>query len=452
MKDFLVLLVDDEPDLLLNLKTAISAEGYCILTADTGPRALEMVKQHKPDLVLLDLMMPGMDGFEVCKQIKDDPESSETAVIFLSADKMVESKVHGLDVGALDYIVKPFSYAEVFARLRSFRREWKYRREIMSLIDFSRQINSLDFDKLMATIREIIGEIFYADRFSIFLWNPQTKLLRLCVSNRDLPEGVEEVSIDDTPLMKDVVSSGEIIFVRDFGRSVYQTSKQGMYLDNFAFGIPLKMEHNIIGVLNLNGNSQGFFDDHDLSFMRLGAELIARAISNALQYRTIQEIAVTDPLTNLYNRRFFFERLHNEWERTHRYNSKMTIIMTDLDFFKKINDTYGHECGDLVLVTTAKTLKKHLRKIDVVARYGGEEFILLLPEIPRKTAIMVAERIRKDVETTTLEYGENKFAVTLSMGLADTTSMGVTKAEDIIRLADENLYKAKAGGRNRVVS
>jgi diguanylate cyclase (GGDEF)-like protein len=393
-----------------------------------------------------------MDGFEVCRKIKEDPVTSDIAIIFLSADKMVSSKVHGLDAGAFDYVVKPFSYAEVFARLRSFRREWKYRREITSLIDFSMQITSLDFDTLMATIKEKIGAIFYADRFSIFLWNPQTKMLRLAVSNRDLPEGVEEISVNDTPLMGDVIKSGEIIFVRNFGHSKYEPHNQEMYPDNFAFGIPLKMEKSIIGVLNLNGNSRGFFNEHDLSFMRLGAELIARAISNAIQYRTIQEIAVTDPLTNIYNRRFFFERLHNEWERSHRYNSKMTIIMTDLDFFKKINDTYGHECGDMVLVNSAKTLKKHLRKIDVVARYGGEEFILLLPEIPRKTAIMVAERIRKDIETTAYEWEGKKVAVTISMGLADSSAAGLTKAEDIIRIADENLYKAKDTGRNKVVA
>jgi two-component system cell cycle response regulator len=451
MKDFLILLVDDEPDLLINLEAAISREGYSILTADDGPKALEIVKSRRPNLVLLDVMMPGMDGFEVCKKIKEDPETNGTAVIFLSADKLTESKVQGFEAGAFDYVEKPFSYAEIFARLRAFRREWMYRREILSLIEFSRKTTALDFDRLMETFKQEVGKIFYADRFSIFLWKKETRTFKLAVSNREFAGHMGEISEDDTPLMRDVVESGEIIFIRDIRQSKYQVRTTGVYVDNYAFGIPLKMEDKTIGVLNLNGNSAGFFDDHDLSFMRLGAELMARAISNALQYKTIQEIAITDPLTGIYNRRHFFERLRNEFERARRYKTDMTIIMADLDHFKRINDNYGHETGDKVLVSTAEILKKHLRKIDLVARYGGEEFILLLPEISKDKAYNVAERIRKDLESQAHDLGGVKFYVTVSMGVADTKSHGVTTVEDLIRRADEYLYHAKNSGRNVVV-
>jgi two-component system cell cycle response regulator len=451
MKDILILLVDDEPDLLMNLEAAISGEGYSILTADDGPKALEIVKSRRPNLVLLDVMMPGMDGFEVCKRIKENPETNGTAVIFLSADKLTESKVQGLEAGAFDYVEKPFSYAEIFARLRAFRREWMYRREILSLIEFSRKTTALDFDRLMETFKQEVGQIFYADHFSIFLWNKETRTFKLAVSNREFSGHMGEINVDDTPLMRDVVESAEIIFIRDIRQSKYRVRNIGVYGDNFAIGIPLRMEDKTIGVLNLNGNSAGFFDDHDLSFMRLGAELMARAISNALQYKTIQEIAVTDPLTGIYNRRHFFERLRNEFERAHRYKSDMAIIMADLDHFKKINDNYGHESGDRVLISTAEILKKHLRKIDVVARYGGEEFILLLPEISKVKAYNVAERIRGDLESHAYAHDGVNFYVTVSMGVADTKSYGVTTAEDLIRRADENLYKAKRSGRNMVV-
>ncbi|MBI3581040.1 MAG: diguanylate cyclase [Nitrospinae bacterium] len=396
-------------------------------------------------------MMPGMDGFEVCKRIKENPETNGTAVIFLSADKLAESKVHGLEAGAFDYVEKPFSYAEIFARLRAFRREWMYRREILSLIEFSRKTSALDFDRLMETFKQGVGQIFYADRFSLFLWKKETRTFKLAVSNREFSGYMGEISVDDSPLMRDVVECGEIIFIRDIRQSKYKVRNTGVYVDNYAFGIPLLMEDKTIGVLNLNGNSAGFFDDHDLSFMRLGAELIARAVSNALQYKTIQEIAVTDPLTGIYNRRYFFERLRNEFERAHRYKSDMTIIMADLDHFKKINDNYGHESGDRALTSTAEILKKHLRKIDVVARYGGEEFILLLPEISKDKAYKVADRIRRDVESQAHDPGGGNFYVTISMGIADTKSYGVTTADDLIKRADENLYKAKSAGRNRVV-
>ncbi|MBI3793769.1 MAG: diguanylate cyclase [Nitrospinae bacterium] len=452
MKNFLILLVDDEPDLLMSLEAAIKAEGYRILTADNGPKAIELTKTHKPNLILLDLMMPGMDGFAVCKQIKENPDTADTAVIFLSADKMVESKVQGLDVGAFDYMVKPFSYAEIFARLRSFMREWKYRMEITSLLEFSKNLNALEFDALMQTITESIISIFYADHFSIFVWDQKTKLLRLSASNCEMPENRRDLGLDDSPLMKKAFKTGEIVFVREFKKSPYYVEKEKTYSDDFALCVPLIMDKEVTGVLNLNGNSKGFFNEHDMAFMRLGADIIGRAIANSVQYRKIQELAVTDPLTGIYNRRFFFERLHNEWARTQRYKSKMTIVMVDLDFFKKINDTYGHECGDLVLVSAAQVLSRHLRKIDVVARYGGEEFILLLPEIPKDSAVKVAERIRNDLATTPFEWDGKNFNVTLSIGVSDSEHAGVEKPEDIIRHADENLYFAKKCGRNRVIS
>jgi two-component system cell cycle response regulator len=452
MKNFSILLVDDEPDLLMSLESAIKSEGYNIITAENGEAALIKAKQHKPSLMLLDVMMPGIDGFEVCRRIKEDNETNSIAVIFLSANNLSASKVQGLDTGGYDYIPKPFSYAEIFARLRSFKREWKYRQEIITLIDFSKAIKPLDFSVLMDTIKEKIGTMYYADRFSIFLWDPRTQHLQLAVSNREFTGETESIHIDTAPFMRDVVKGGEIIYLRNFRESKYYVPKNSVYVDNFAFGIPLKMEKNVIGVLNLNGNSAGFFDDHDLSFMQLGAELIAGAISNSIQYRQVQELAVKDPLTNIYNRRFFFERLHLEWERSKRYNSKMTIMMADVDFFKKINDTYGHECGDMVLVGTAQTLSRHLRKVDVVARYGGEEFILMLPEIPKQAALNVAERIRKDMESTKYKWDDKEFTVTISIGMHDSSSEELKAPEDMIRKADANLYKAKEGGRNRVVT
>jgi len=453
MKAIKILLVDDEPDLRINLESAVKAEGYEVATASSGEMALELARQFQPDLMLLDVMMPGMDGYEVCRRMKRDPQTEQTAVIFLSAKDITKSKIEGLDSGAYDYITKPFNYAELFARLRSFRREYEYRRKITAMMEFSRSINILEFDNLIARIEENIGTIFQSDFFSIFLWDPENRKVRLVAKNRhDFTESQGlEIPLEATPLMEEVVTTGKIVYVCDFCGSKYVTQKKHTYRDDYALGIPLLMGDKLIGVLNLNGNSSGFFNNPDFTYMMLGSEHITSSISNSLQYKWIQEMAITDPLTGLYNRRYFFERLHMEWDRSQRYKTKMSVVMGDVDFFKKVNDTYGHSCGDMILANTALMFRKHLRKIDVIARYGGEEFILLLPETPKKDAWLVADRIRADMENTVHEWEGKKLSITLSMGVEDTTGDGVAQMDDLVRKVDEKLYKAKESGRNKVI-
>ncbi len=453
MSKMKILLVDDEADILTSMETAVSGEGYEVISTTDGWQALELARQQRPDLILLDVMMPGMDGYEVCKKIKQDPLTENISVVFLSARDITMSKVEGLDSGAYDYITKPFHYAELFARLRSFQREHEYRQKITAMMEFSRSINILEFDELVSRIEKNIKTIFQSDFFSIFLWDPESRKVRLIANNRhDFDDTVSmEIPIESTPIMEEVVSTGKIVYVRDFCKSRYQTEKRDKYRDDYALGIPLLMGDKLIGVLNLNGNSTGFFNTPDLTYMMLGSEHITSALSNSLQYRWIQEMAITDPLTGLFNRRYFFERLNMEWARSQRYKTKMSVMMSDIDFFKKVNDTYGHICGDMILTKTAQMMGKHLRKIDVIARYGGEEFILLLPETPKKDAAMVADRMRRDMESTVYEWEGQKFSVTISFGVEDTSGDGVATVDDIIRLVDEKLYKAKESGRNRVI-
>ncbi|MBI5177637.1 MAG: diguanylate cyclase [Nitrospinae bacterium] len=458
MDDISVLLVDDEPDLLLNLEAAVRAEGYRVLTATNGQQAVDMARAHRPHLVLLDVMMPGMDGFEACRMIKDDPDTRDAFVIFLSAKDVTQSKVVGLDSGAFDYITKPFHYDELFARLRSFRREFEYRKKLNEMMEFSRSLNVLDFDALMTTIEKKIGFIFKSDFFSIFLWDHDKGQLKLIADNHDDFVDLKglEIPLEKTPLMEEVIRTCHPVYVSDFHSSKYRTEERkgssDKYRDPYALGIPLVMGDRIMGVLNLNGNSKGFFDLPDLTYLQLGAEHLTSAISNALQYQRIMEMAVTDPLTGLYNRRYFYERMGMEWDRAMRYKTKMSVMMTDVDFFKKVNDTFGHVCGDMILVQTALMLRKHLRKIDVIARYGGEEFIVLLPETPKQNAAIVADRIRQDMESSSWDWDGKQVRVTLSLGVEDTHGDGVKVMDDIIRIVDEKLYQAKESGRNKVVA
>lgn len=448
-----ILLVDDERDLLLSMETALKAEGYRVITAENGAEAIALARGERPDLIIMDGMMPDMDGFTACRHIKEDPATADINVIFLTAKDMTADMVEGLDSGAMDYITKPFHYDELFARLRSFHRLYNYQKKLGAMVEFSSAINHLDISTLAAEVQANLTNVIRVELYSIFLYDEKQRQLELIVSNHPhLAEtGGLTLGVDQTPLMRDVVEQKRIILVSEFSKSPYHSGHREKYHDDYAIGVPLIMGDRLIGVMNLNGNSHGFFNKPDFTFIRLAAEHIASAISNALQYRRIQEMAVTDALTGVFNRRHFFEQLAAEWERFERYKSVLSIIMADVDFFKKINDTWGHPCGDVVLAGTAKILKSHLRKVDTVARYGGEEFVILLPETTSEAAAFVAERMRADIASHAFMWDENVIRATISLGVADITEEGVTLPDHLLRNADQKLYQAKEAGRNRVI-
>jgi diguanylate cyclase (GGDEF)-like protein len=166
----------------------------------------------------------------------------------------------------------------------------------------------------------------------------------------------------------------------------------------------------------------------------------------------LKELSNTDPLTQLFNRRYMMEVLDREMQRTARKGSPISILLMDIDNFKKVNDTYGHQLGDVVLVNVASVIKKHLRTYDVAARYGGEEFVAILPETPLDEAMAAAERIRTATQQSSYANKLQNLKVTISIGVATFPMPGLDSVDDLIRIADEGLYKAKSEGRNRVVT
>jgi diguanylate cyclase (GGDEF)-like protein len=168
------------------------------------------------------------------------------------------------------------------------------------------------------------------------------------------------------------------------------------------------------------------------------------------------ELSITDPLTSLYNRRYFFERANAELARAARYNTPVSLFIYDVDHFKELNDTYGHLAGDLALKVIAAASEKVMRKIDILARYGGEEFVCMLPETNLAEAQIAAERVRHKIEASPFEYQGKRLTITASFGVGSLAQLGPQEAspEDILQLiirhADDALYKAKASGRNRV--
>jgi two-component system, cell cycle response regulator len=290
----LVLIVDDHPDNVEVLQARLNALGYRTACAQDGETALEMVAQSPPDLILLDVMMPHMDGNEVARRIKADKSLPFIPIIMQTALDSTQSKVVGLDSGADDYVTKPINYAELQARM--------------------------------------------------------------------------------------------------------------------------------------------------------GAALRVKALQDR-----ISEMAITDGLTGLYNRRHLDERLDEMFEHSVRLHEPLSVVMFDIDHFKKVNDTYGHQVGDVVLTQFAQLLKHVARDIDRIGRYGGEEFMVLLPGTVLDAGVTFAKRARQEVETHQFEYEGGVLKCTISAGVAAYPNPRVHTRQQLVKAADDALYVAKTTGRNRVV-
>ena len=291
-----ILIVDDSKLIAHVAKTMLTKQGHEVILAQDGKAGIEAAKSARPDIILLDLIMPVMDGYEVCEHLKADEMTREIPIIMAET----ADKVKGLRMGALDYVTKPFDEAELVARVNIH--------------------------------------------------------LRL--------------------------------------RELYREVRQ--------------------------------------------------------QNRLLQEMANRDGLTGLYNHRYFHEQLSQDFLRAKRYHEHLTCVLLDIDFFKKFNDTYGHQTGDVVLKNLAQVIEASTRESDLAARYGGEEFALVMYHTDQKAALEAAERLRLKVESQEVNGNGNVLHVTISVGVATFPHENIHDAKELIEFADQALYKAKENGRNRV--
>jgi diguanylate cyclase (GGDEF)-like protein len=214
--------------------------------------------------------------------------------------------------------------------------------------------------------------------------------------------------------------------------------------------LPLTVEGEILGCISLNSDQPNAFDAQDLQFLSVIGYQMAATLKHFQRFSSIKNIAIYDTLTGLYNRRYFEERLGVDAQKSFYSGTPLSLVMVDIDLFKKVNDTFGHTEGDQVLCKISSLLKTSVRKKDTVARYGGEEFILILPEAGLGESFMIAERIRRQVENTPFEIGQAQVNLTLSMGISNFPSHRAKSKEELVKMADQALYDAKRGGRNKV--
>ncbi len=419
-----ILIVDDAPANLGMLRTMMSRQGYQTFVATSGERAISIAQRVQPDLILLDVVMPGLDGFETCRQLKEHPATQRIPVIFMSAKSETDDIVAGFDSGAADYIGKPLRMAEVCARVRA-QLQMRNNSEAQKVqADRLRMIvNAMD-EGLM--IIEASGRIQYS--------NPACE--------RYLGYGPNELA--------------------GHGMSELLGALAQEYLDYFAAcadnpGAVHQAGAREVLIRHRDGSLRAM--DLTLTPMVSGEQLFIGLLHDITHHKrsetALQHAALVDQLTQIANRRHFDSFLEQEWHRALRSGQPLSLIVLDVDHFKLYNDNLGHAAGDLCLQKVAAALQSRaLRTTDLAARYGGEEFVLLFAETTLDTAVALAESIRAHVESLHLPHPRSPTSewLTVSIGVASIVPTQLDRIEQFFVAADRMMYAAKEGGRNRVAA
>ena len=438
-----ILVVDDITANLRLLEAKLQGEYYEVALAQSGAEALRQATSWSPDIILLDVMMPGMDGYETCRHLKADPELQHIPVVMVTALTDAAERVRGLEAGADDFLSKPVDDATLFARLRALMRVKQVQDAWRLRADTARELgidSPDDPHKGVAGARALV--VGPADEVTTIV-----------------------AAFHEDGVVVDQVADAEAAWLRladgMFDLAVLVLPEEGGTTLRLASRLRAQATTRDVPVLLAARASQkalvlrGFdlgANDHVLVPVDPN-ELRARA-RNQIRRKRYQdrlrteldrslEMAVTDPLTGLRNRRYVRRHLDGLLR-----NGEASVLLVDLDRFKPINDTHGHNVGDAALREVAHRLRGSLRAADVVARWGGEEFLVVLAGAPAEYTALVADRLREAVGGSAMQLGTVEITATCSVGGAVAPARSNT--DSVIGAADAALYRAKADGRNCV--
>lgn len=321
----------------------------------------------------------------------------------------------------------------------------------LDLRGFSRDLRQqADLDPAaLKIVMEIHRVLDSAETCVLYLVDPAKQELSLVAATASSGQAVKEKqgSLFDQWVMK----KSQAILIED-AQSDFRFSREAAEAVSHLRSVcasPLMIENKVLGVLRVGSDKPQVFDTDDLRLLDIFSSLAAVTLKNILLYRQTRELAIRDSLTGLYLNRYFQEKLSSEIQRANFDNINFSLILIDIDFFKRYNDEYGHAAGDLVLKNVTSLILKCVKPVDFVARYGGEEFAVILPDKKKKEALAIAEKIRLSIEKNKFLVRRTQAHVTVSSGVAVFPEGGKTR-EELLWTADKNLYQAKNQGRNRV--
>ena len=447
-----VLVVDDIVANVRLLEAKLTAEYFDVATAMNGIEALESVQRIKPDIVLLDVMMPGMDGVEVCRRIKANPKTHHIPVVMVTALDQPEDRVRGLEAGADDFLTKPVSDLSLFCRVKSLVR--------LKMLTDELRARSAGGDGL-----DFVGSV------DTFIDTEQPGNVLLVDNRENLADRIRQALGNRHAL---TVSADPQLAIFEAAEQQFELIIVNLDLENYD-GLRLCSQ-----LRSLERTRQIPIliifdpDDHQRMFRALDLgvndylvrpvdrqELLARVNTQIKRWRYTEklriamqqslELAVTDPLTGLFNRRYMETHVNMLADNAANRGKALSLLILDVDHFKPVNDTHGHAVGDKVLRELSERIRKNIRSIDLPCRIGGEEFMVALPDTSAEVAARIGERLRDAVSCRPFNVGAKAgpLDVTISIGIA-ALDHGTDTLESILKRADDALYRAKREGRNRV--
>lgn len=447
-----ILVVDDIEANVKVLEGRLLAQYFDVTTATNGFTALEICQTQSIDLVLLDIMMPGMDGFEVCERLKSDIRTAHIPVVMVTALDQPSDRLRGLKSGADDFLTKPVNDVQLIARVKSLVRLKSMSDELRLRAE---AIVAIGADEGLLTTTDVGAAA------NIMLVDPRQSS-RERIERALRPVGrVRHVSEPNAALLEAAHQDFELIVVNlnASDSDPLRLCAQFRNYDRTRF-IPILLgtdqddDRTVVQALELGVNDY-------IARPIDPNELVARSLTQIKRKRyndrlrsglqSVMDMAVVDPLTGLHNRRYLDSHLKVVFERARQRHRPLSLAIMDIDHFKAINDTYGHLAGDRVLQDIANCLRTAVRGADLLCRYGGEEFVIIMPETEVSVASKVSERLREMIAARRFSFGDQHepITVTASFGLVGYDESYKTP-NDLMHAADIALYRAKTEGRNRV--
>jgi len=440
--------VDDETDAVNLFQAALNDQGFQIETAANGAQAVEKARSFLPDVILMDVIMPELNGYIATERLKADPATSDIPIILVTGLNKVEDKLRGLESGADDFLNKPFNIQELLSRVHSLVKIKKLQEQLKEMSE--RQ-------PLLAHIKKSLSTY----RSHILVVEDDERIRNICKWILDAGGYVVDTVPDGGEAQKHLKAAIPDLILLDLmlpdinGLDLVQKLKQDPATQDIPVIIITAMSDMKTKVKSFNTG----VDDYLVKPVK-SLELLARVKVNIRKHLAQQELkysldqtfqqSISDPLTGLCNRQYMSTVMDRELAIFKRHGRIFSLMILDIDNFKSINDNLGHLSGDQVLTAVAKILKDEIRTSDLAVRYGGDEFIVIFSDTKEDQAMIIAQRIRAAVEQKKFIEGKDQM-ISVSVGLTQASANDST-GEDIIKRADDAMYQAKRAGKNRVVS
>jgi len=449
-----VLVVDDVPPNVKLLEAKLTSEYFDVLTAFSGPEALDVISREHPDIVLLDVMMPGMDGFEVCRRIKGDPATAHIPVVMVTALDQAADRVAGLEAGADDFLTKPVQDLALFARVKSLVRlkvmmdelrnreatgtnlGWDNAEGVDIGNDMPTDCNILIVDEQARVMERIakalngFGDLTFYDEGDDVSDKARKKNFDLIIVSLTMRK-IDGLRICSRLRSLEETRHVPILVMVDDGNTKLLVKAMDMGVNDYVVRPVDRMEF----------------------LARVKTQLRRKRYADKLweNFHLSMQLATTDAVTGLYNRHYLTSHMETQLSAAKAKGKPLSVMMMDIDHFKSVNDNHGHAVGDLVLKEFANRIARNIRGVDMASRYGGEEFVVMMPETPVDWAQMIAERLREEVANTPFDVGSPAGPLTITVSIGVSESSQESTPNGLIEHADEALYKAKHEGRNKVV-